>query len=615
MNLLKRFLEHRRLPVVLAIGAVLVMLPAVNTGLFGDDLPQRVIQYRPDQLPPNIRDTGNPADTGSFGEVINGLFFNRSDADIKRMAGYGMLPWWVTDNLRIGLWRPLTALTHWLDYRLYPDSPALMHLQNIAWYAAILFVLTLNYRRIMGAAWPAGFAALLFLLDGNTFFPVAFVANRGFILALFCGLMCLYEHHEWRVTKKRVPLWLSLVFLTLSVLANEGGVSGFAFILAYALVLEQGTLWTRLRTTFPAVRIIILWRIVYAVCELGPYQVGAYIDPSHEPLSFARELVPRALTMLAGQLPFLSPDLLFAVKPSLRPEITAIYCLLAVAFLLVFVPWVRSDKIAAFWFVAMLFAVIPASAVVPTTKNLGFVAVCAYGLIGSFVAGLVTQPVNWPQFRGYKTVARTACILLLLAHIPGAIAGRIVTSCAITYGEKGINYLCDFGAIPNAETKNVVIVNEPCAYPMAVAPFYRVYHQQALPASMHMLAPGCADLEVSRPDDRTLVIQSRARDLFSCGDFGFTHIAYAFMGFNLAIFGPGVKIADHYDRGCMTVDVLDRVPSGLPSRVAFHFNAPLDSTNFDWLRFDWPTFSYQPYEPPAIGLTNTLAGPQKIHGS
>lgn len=36
-EVLKRFLSHRHLPVCLAIGAIMVMLPALKAGLLADD--------------------------------------------------------------------------------------------------------------------------------------------------------------------------------------------------------------------------------------------------------------------------------------------------------------------------------------------------------------------------------------------------------------------------------------------------------------------------------------------------------------------------------------------------------------------------------------------------
>jgi hypothetical protein len=54
----KRFLSHRYLPTALAIGAILVMLPALKTGFGGDDRLQRVVELKPSQLPPRMHETG-----------------------------------------------------------------------------------------------------------------------------------------------------------------------------------------------------------------------------------------------------------------------------------------------------------------------------------------------------------------------------------------------------------------------------------------------------------------------------------------------------------------------------------------------------------------------------
>jgi hypothetical protein len=189
LDFFKRWLEHRYLPAILAIGAILVMLPALKIDLAVDDLMQRAVELKPSQLPPRMYETGNPVDSGSFSTVLRDLFgFSRDPQNMALMKSYGTLPWWTPDNFRFALWRPVTAFTHWLDYRLFPDSPMLMHAHNIAWFAAIVFLITIVYRKLMGAGWVAGFAALLFLLDVNTYFPVAFVANRGFFLSLFFGL-------------------------------------------------------------------------------------------------------------------------------------------------------------------------------------------------------------------------------------------------------------------------------------------------------------------------------------------------------------------------------------------------------------------------------------------
>jgi hypothetical protein len=608
LNILKRFLEQRHLPAILAIGAILVMLPALKIGLVADDLPQRAVELRPDQLPPRMHETGNPLDSGSFSTVLRDLFFNRSPQDMALMKNYGMLPWWTPDDLRVGLWRPVTAFTHWLDYRIFPDSPALMHAENIAWFAAIVFLVTIIYRKLMGMGWVAGLAALMFLLDDNTYFPVAFVANRGFMLSLFFGLMCLFEHHQWRAVKSRSALVLSALFLALSLFANEGGASTFAFILAYALVLEPGSFRNRALTVLPSILVIVLWRTIYTLSGSGVFHVGGYIDPAIEPLQYAREVIPRAMVLLGGQLTTLAPDLLIAVKPSLQPEATALYCVPVIAALAVFLPWVRRDKTAAFWLTVMLLATIPAATVVPLGKNLGFVAVGAYGLIASFVAGLITRRL--PESLTYRIPAWAACALLILVHIPGAIAGRVLAVEATAFTFNGLGYLSKIGNSPDVENKNVIVINAPCQLSLAYAPFYRAYHHQPLPKTIRTLVPGCTSFDVERTNDKTLVIQSKAPDIFSCDDVGPIHVAYAFRAVNVLVGAPGCKKGDRHDLGSLTVEVLESDASDLPSRVVFRFNTSLDSPDFHWLRFDWPTWSYQPFKIPAIGQSVTLSGPR-----
>jgi hypothetical protein len=184
VEFIKRLLAHRLLPVSLAAAAVVAMLPALKTGLAWDDLVQRPFQFKASELPAQTRELF-PPDTGSLRGVLSGLFGKIVNPEQVALArDYGILGWWGPDGIRCGLWRPLTAFTHWVDYRLFPDCPALMHAHNIAWFAAAVFLAAIIYRLLAGPAWIAGLAGILFLLDKNTYFPVMFVANRGFMSAV-----------------------------------------------------------------------------------------------------------------------------------------------------------------------------------------------------------------------------------------------------------------------------------------------------------------------------------------------------------------------------------------------------------------------------------------------
>jgi uncharacterized membrane protein YeaQ/YmgE (transglycosylase-associated protein family) len=527
------------------------------------------------------------------------------------VKNYGALPWWTPGDFKIGLCRPVTAFTHWLDYQLFPDTPALMHAHNIAWFAALVLFVTVIYRKLMGAGWVAGFAALLFLLDGNTYFPVAFVGNRGFMLALFFGLLSLYEHHRWRSARSRAGLVLSALFLALSLFSEEGGAATFAFILAYALVLEPGSFRSRALTVLPSILVIVLWRIIYEVLGFGLRGVELYIDPVNHPLQFAWAIIPRVMVVLGGQLTGVSPDFMLALKPSLHPMAIALYGAVVVLALAVFIPCVLRDKTAAFWFAVMALAAIPASAVMPMSKNFGFVAVGAYGLIASFVAGLITRPCKLPERLGYRIPAWIACVLLILAHVPGAIAERIETVKATPGFFKLMGHFIEIGDLPDAENKNVVIVNAPCPFSLFHGPSCKAYYHQALPKTLRALVPGCTSFDVRWADDKTLVVQSKGPDIFSCEDVGRMHIAYFFRTFNVAVGGTKLPKGHRTELPGLAVEVQEVSEDGFPTQVAFRFNTSLDSPNFCWLWFDWRTFSTKPFTVPAIGQSVMLAGPSQ----
>ena len=631
----KRFLARRYLPAILAIGAILVMLPALKTGLFMDDLVQRAVELRPDQLPARLRDTGIPADSGSLRAVLRDLFpgVATNPQSVAQTKKYGLLPWWSADDMKLGLWRPFSAFSHWLDYRLFPDSPVLMHAHSIAWFAAVVFLVTIVYRKlgvVSGSRlasislhsatarqalappnWAAGLAALLFLLDTNLYFPVLFVANRGFVMSLFFGLLCLYQHHQWRSANSRSGCVLSALSLALALFANEGGASTLAFIFAYALVLESGSVGKRALSVLPAVLVVVLWRAIYKLGGFGLYHVGLYIDPATEPLAFAPVVFPRAIAMLGAQFTGVAPDFLMAMKPSAYPTVIEFYGLAAAAALMVFVPCVCRDKIAAFWLAVTLLAVIPAATVAPLSKNLGFVAVGAFGLMARFIAALVARPNGLPDRLAYRIPAWVACIVLLIMHVPVAIAGRILTVHTLNTAPKGIRNFVKVDRSPDIEDKNVVVVNAPSAFMLAYSPFYRAYYGEPLPRTMRTLAPGCTGLEVRRTDDKTLVIQSAGQNIFACDDVGSIHAAYLLNIGNVVIGGPVAKKGDRHELGGLTVEVLESDADDVASTVSFRFDTPLESPDFHWLWWDWRTLSYKPFTLPSVGQSVTLSGPSR----
>ena len=378
---LARIAGSPRLPLVLAAAAVVLMLPALPAGLFVDDLIQRPTQFTPAELPARLLETGLVvADAGTLRAVVRDLFgFLRSDESAALAKAYGLVPWWAPEEFRAALWRPVTAFTHWVDYRLFPDSPALMHLHNIFWYALAVFLAASLYRAIAprSAATAAGLAACLFLLDKDTYAPVLYVANRGFVIALVFGLLTLALHRRWRATGAHAAFALALLTLTLALLANEAGVSALAFLIAYALVLEPGGWRRRLGSLGPTAVVVVLWRLVYWSAGYGVRNGVGYVDPGYAPGFFLRQLAARANGLLGGQLTGVPPEIAMALGPCWRIGLAVFFALAGAIVAVVFLPLLRRDRIARFWATVMVLALVPAATVAPFSKNLGFVAMGA----------------------------------------------------------------------------------------------------------------------------------------------------------------------------------------------------------------------------------------------
>lgn len=611
-----QFFEFKHLPLVLSVLGAIFMLPSLKVGLVMDDLFQRNFQLRPSEIPAGLYATGMvPEETGTLSTVLFETFgFTRDKTRWQMARDYGIIPWWLAGEVKVSLWRPFTAFTHWLDYRLFADLPMLMHAHNIIWFSGAVFLAAVMYRKISGRTWIAGLAGLMFVLDSNTYFPVMFVANRGFITALCLGLLSFYMHHKWRAKNSTSAGILSIVFFSLSLLSNEAGVSTFAFILAYAVVLEQGSWSRRLLTLLPAIITIIIWQTVYQLLGYGISGLGLmYLDPGREPLQFLYHLPDYGLAVIAGQLTGLPPDVMLFCNLQLCTIIYIFYIVFVAIALVLFLPVVIKDVKGRFWFAVMIFAAIPIVAA-PSSKNFGFVAVGAYGLIAIF-AGSLIENSNWlPVSRFYKSFAWVLCIGLLIVHIPLAALSRVTTAKIAPAILKGLGNAAASETVSPSEESRIIIINAPCQLSVSAIPFNAAYYKNPIPKSIHALAFAHTALEIRRADDKTVIIKSKEDSIFTSEQDSPLHLSHAFAVCNrLFLSSRMFEEQDTFVIKGMTAKVLEKGQSGFPREVAFTFDVPLEDEELHWVRFNWHSFLYEPFSLPEPGETVMVNGPPLVH--
>lgn len=108
----------------------------------------------------------------------------------------GYFPWWSQPDVRMAFFRPISSLSHAVDFALFPGAPALMHLHNLAWYAALLAAAVACYRRLLGRSGAAMLAALLFAVDDAHGEAASWIAGRNMLIAGTCGLLVLLLHDQ-----------------------------------------------------------------------------------------------------------------------------------------------------------------------------------------------------------------------------------------------------------------------------------------------------------------------------------------------------------------------------------------------------------------------------------
>ncbi|HYR96043.1 MAG TPA: tetratricopeptide repeat protein [Candidatus Binatus sp.] len=160
----------------------------------------------------------------AYSSVLKCDFVNLDDPDYvlgnnvvlrgPTLAGVG----WALASTDVGMWHPVTWLSHMLDVRLYGLNPAGHHMTSLVFHAANVVLLFLVLRSMTGALWRSLAVAALFALHPLHVESVAWVAERRDVLGAFFGLLALWAYGGyarqptgWRFGLVAAPFALALM--------------------------------------------------------------------------------------------------------------------------------------------------------------------------------------------------------------------------------------------------------------------------------------------------------------------------------------------------------------------------------------------------------------------
>src|SRR5688572_3191296 len=317
---------------------VLCALPAIGSErVFDDHVLELVAQGSSDAVAP--------------GSGLDLFRFASGDAgdNLALMAQGSMLPWYSDPALKITFYRPLSSLTHRLDYFAWPRHPELMYVHSLAWLGALLVLVWRLYRRLELEPGAAALATWLYAVNDANGSVVAWLSNRNALVSALGAVGALLAHHRWRRDGHVPSRFLAPLWLAFGLFAGELGASAWAYLLAYALVFESGPVQGRLRSLALPLLTTLAWAACYLASGAGTRASGVYLHPFADLPAFAAELPERALVLLGAAFGPFPAELSFLGPSPLVPLWPLAAALVMSGFAWLVRPELVRDPVARFW--------------------------------------------------------------------------------------------------------------------------------------------------------------------------------------------------------------------------------------------------------------------------
>lgn len=576
-GILARFAARPRFTGWLVLLALLLASSSLFLGFYLDDWIGRYIYS---DLPGADRLYRNYS--GGYGLAIGDLAENRWQMEA------GWAPWWHYEQLRLAMYRPIGIALHAIDFALWPDHPLPMRLQNMLWLAAMVAATTVMYRAVLGAA-VGGAAALLFAIDHTHGYAIGHICNRHALIGVTFGALCLHAHFRFRSQGKLRDALLGPAFYLLGLLSSESTIAVCAYLFAFALCADGGGMRARLVSVLPYAFITAIWRSLYNAAGFGAVGSGVYIDIGREPLSFATNFLERGPLLWLGQ--FLTPPAEIYIELSKETS----HLMLAWAFvvlglsLAVFWPLLARDRMARFWILGLVGALVPAGATHPHNRQLVFASIGAMALIAQLWHFYVHEP---PASTGARVVRTFGCALIGF-HLVWSPFGLPMTSASI--GVTAPVHRAAEAVGKDAGGRDLIFVTTPEYYTVRLAMFMKHLAGEHLPKRVRAISGEPAPIRVRRSGERTLEVT------YEDGLLG------SRMGDDLHRDRRlGMPASTTVDLSGFHVEVLRTTADGRPQLVRFTFDVPLEDPSLVFYRWDDDHFVH--FLPPGLGQEVRLPG-------
>ncbi len=566
--------------------AVLLVTPSLGVGFAADDAMLRV------------RGPDGPRFEGLSPSTWDLFVFVRDDPQQRAsLQAGGMLAWWAAPHYRLGFLRPLSSLTHALDLWLWPRSASAMLLHSFVHLCAMLVAARAVFRRLLPPA-AATVALALFALDDARGPVVGYISNRNALLMATAGFAALWLHDRWRRDGSRSAGVAAPAVLGVGLAAGEGTIAMLGYLGAHALVFERGSLLRRARVLLPYLAVVLPWIAAYRMGGYGGYGSDIYIDPSGEPLAFASVLPGRVLALLGAQLLGPWSDFWLAWPPGIAIGWALWYAAVVAAVAALVWRRVAARGVAGLFALGATLACVPLAGTFPADRLLGFVGLGGAAIVATILVGTPgAAPPRRPE--------RVGLALLWFVHAVLAPALLPVRARSMATVREALATLDR--TVPRDASivdREVIAAFAPNDGPGSYLVFTRIADGEPAPAAARTLATSTGPVTFTRPDDRSLRVHARDGLLTTPVERMVRSVRVPFAA------GERVPL-DAAGGGAVVIEAI--TDDGRPQVVRFELARSLDDPRYLWRV--WRREGFVPWQPPAVGGSETIAGFDLAHAA
>ncbi len=583
------FSGHKRLPWVFAVLAVIVMLPCLGSGFMEDD---HMTIMRLKGLSDNL-----PSIQGNHLLDMHTTADGKPENTLKFMEE-GRFPWWTAEHYKHAMFRPLSALTHYVDWHFLGQRAWPMHATNILLYAAAVFVLVLMYRRFLSPAWVAALAGLMYLLNASNAAAVGWISARNAPLPAIFIILVIYFHDRWRRDGWLPGRWLALASLCVGLLSAEGAVACGAYLAGHALFLDKGSLTRKFARLLPYLFVVIVWRIIYVNLGYGVSDTLLYTDPLAQPGRFSMNLTHHLPTLLFFLFFGGEPGIVaFLPYPWNIPGLAVIFIgTISVGWMLW--PLLKENATARFFALGTILSIVPISSSFPQGRELMNPGIGAFALIALFLEYRLQGKQLQPESALYRKTATALAAVWLILHIPVSAITAPATAYTASKAPTLIEDKLNETAPRDADFSTLVTAYLPGDVLTYVLPIMRYAYGGPIPQHGRVLCAGAQSVEFERLDERSLAMRP---------DEAFLRPPYCQV-FRDVKQSP-MRAGDIVRLTGFEAHIQSVTPDGRPTEVLFRFDVPLEHPSLRWVTYNNDAGGYKPFELPAVGEKVTIKAP------